>query len=691
MRRHYLEKSLAYKALLTNLYESPSMQLKVCSLSLCGVGLSAIVSFYGLYRITLVGGNHVVYERLSLDRREIRLCTLQPATKCQPLSCALSVVSLESRPEYETLSYVWGDSNLSNEIIANGSVIRITNNLHTALRYLRSPDVPRVIWADGICINQLDLDERSCQVRIMDDIYRRASGVQIWLGEAEDIVGDTEHSAELDLWIPEDTVKSFTEFLQSDPLLSTLPPLAPGGDATLEANIPGAFRIMELLAAGHHFYQMPFFKVTSLGAIEPCPVWFLSMRSLAVILSRPWWTRVWTIQEAMLSAQAIVHIGHYQAPLSLFLGLYHSIAKHDRGCCSAAQLLWYGNADTIRFMSRTNARLGHFLSFNDDGLNGRITLTRALLVASTRKASDPRDYVYGLHGVLYSKDRLIKPNYDLSIDKVFTNATRVIFEEAGSISALAYAVGVGPDNSHKLPSWVCDWTLQTDWIIQGQFYKASHGEPFITKQTKERMLTIEAYKVDLISTFKNPTGVSIFERGGLKEDVKCVEGWLSAVDIKNSDDRCAFWTTVLFGLVSLEAGDRRILPKDLTIIETWWELAQSADKEGRGGSFLNGRNRDLIRVAGLIRNSVRAYKFWLTSQGFLGMGPQTLEKGDEVLVVKGSRLPLILRPIENTIAQNLGISGQERGYFFVGQCYLHGFMDGEAVKPDTEWETVHLC
>ena len=638
----------------------------------------------------MVGGNHSVYEKLSLDRREIRLCILQPATKCQPLSCALSVVSLESRPDYETLSYVWGDPNLSNEIITNSSVIKITKNLHTALRYLRSPDVPRAIWADGICINQSDLNERSCQVRMMDDIYREARGVQIWLGEAEDIVSDTEQPAELDLWILEDTVKRFAEFLLSEQLLSTLPAFAPAEDATLGANIHGAFRIMELLSTGRHFYQMPFFKVSSLGVVEPCPVWFLSMRTLAAILSRPWWTRVWTVQEAMLSTQAIVRIGDYQAPLSLFLGLYHSIKKHDSGCCSAAQLLWYANADTIMFISRANSRIGQLLSFNDDALNGRITLTRALLVASIRKASDPRDHVYGLHGVLYSKDRLIKPNYQISIDKVFTNATRVIFEEARSIDALAYAVGVGPDNAYELPSWVCDWTRQTDWIVQGQFHKASHGEPFITKQTKERMLTVEAYKVDLISTFKNPTGVSIFEKGGLKEDVKCVEGWLSAVDIKNSDDRCAFWTTVLFGLVSLEGGDRRILPEDLITIETWWELAQSANKEGRGGSFLNGRNRDLIRVAGLIRNSVRAYKFWLTSQGFLGMGPQTLEKGDEVFVAKGSRLPLILRPLENTIAQNLGIAGHERGYMFVGQCYLHGFMDGEAVNPDTGWETVHL-
>ena len=630
----------------------------------------------------------MVYEKLSLDRREVRLCTLQPAAKCRPLSCSLSVVSLESKPEYETLSYVWGDPNPSNEIMANGSAIEITKNLHTALCYLRSPDIPRVIWADGICINQLDLDERSCQVRMMDDIYQQARGVHIWLGEAEDIVSNTEQSAELDLWSSDDTVKRFTVFLQSEQLLSTLPTLE---DATLEANIPGAFRIMELLAAGYHFYQMPFYKVTSLESVEPCPVWFPLMRSLVAILSRPWWTRVWTVQEAMLSAQATVHIGDYQAPLSLFLGLYNSISKHNSSCCSAAQLLWYGDSDIITSITLAKERIGQFLSFNDDGLNGRITLTRALMVATTRKASDPRDHVYGLHGVLYSKDQLIKPSYEISTEKVFTNATRVMFERARSIEALAYAVGVGPDNAYELPSWMCDWTRQPVQIINGQFFKASLGETFTTKQTADRLLTVEAYKVDMISTTQIPTSVSFSERGRVEEDLDRLEGWLSAVDIKTSDDRSAFWRTVLLGNVSPEGGNRRILPKDLITAETWWELAQSAKKEGRANSFLNGQDRDLIRVAGLIRNSVRMYKFWLTSQGFLGMGLQTLARGDEVFVVKGSRLPLICRPIENTIAQNLGISGHERGYLFVGQCYLHGFMDGEAVEPDTRWETIHLC
>ncbi len=244
-------------------------------------------------RVTSIGGNNFVYERLSLDRREMRLCILQPAAEYWPLSCSLSIVPLESKPEYETLSYVWGDSNPSNEIIANGSVIKITKNLHTALWYLRSLDVLRVIWADAICINHLDLDERSSQVGMMGDIYRQGEELQISLGETEEMVIKAGRSAVPDqYWMLEAQFRGFMQFLQSKQLTNSLPPLVPEEHAALEPNILGALRILNLLAEGRHFHEMPFYKVTSPEVIEHCPLCYVSLGSLVAILSRPWWTRV---------------------------------------------------------------------------------------------------------------------------------------------------------------------------------------------------------------------------------------------------------------------------------------------------------------------------------------------------------------------------------------------------------------
>jgi Heterokaryon incompatibility protein (HET) len=67
----------------------------------------------------------------------------------------------------------------------SGMKIQITVNLDAALRRLRLPDQPRLLWVDAICINQGDIIERSRQVRIMRDIYANAKTVVVWLGEAE--------------------------------------------------------------------------------------------------------------------------------------------------------------------------------------------------------------------------------------------------------------------------------------------------------------------------------------------------------------------------------------------------------------------------------------------------------------------------------------------------------------------------
>ena len=132
-------------------------------------------------------------------------------------------MSLKEPPVYETLSYAWGDPILNNEIVANGRVIKITKHLHTALRHLRKGDEPRVIWADGICINQSDPDERSFQVRMMGDVYQKGTKLQIWLGEVEEIESNTGRSTPtFNYWLVRNNVNLFTQFLKSQKLIKTL-------------------------------------------------------------------------------------------------------------------------------------------------------------------------------------------------------------------------------------------------------------------------------------------------------------------------------------------------------------------------------------------------------------------------------------------------------------------------------------
>jgi len=85
----------------------------------------------------------------------------------------------------------------------------------------------------------------------------------------------------------------------------------------------------------------------------------------------------------------------------------------------------------------------------------------------------------------------------------------------------------------------------------------------------------------------------------------------------------------------------------------------------------------LERVQSVVWNR----KFFTTSgRNLFGLGPDGLQNGDAVAVLYGCSVPVILRPVENRMH-----------YKLVGECYIHGLMDGQAVTdPNLRDELFHL-
>lgn len=127
------------------------------------------------------------YQPLRMDADEIRLLSLLPGSSSEETIISIETVPLgkNSWPQYEALSYTWGSSDdrvpLSIGALRN-ETLDITQNLATALPYLRLRDRPRVLWIDTICIDQKSLAERSHQVKRMGDIFQKAERVIVWLG-----------------------------------------------------------------------------------------------------------------------------------------------------------------------------------------------------------------------------------------------------------------------------------------------------------------------------------------------------------------------------------------------------------------------------------------------------------------------------------------------------------------------------
>ena len=176
-------------------------------------------------------------------------------------------------PKFEALSYAWGDGTLCQRLFCNNSAIKITQSLFDALIHLRHPKATRKLWADAVCIDQSNNDEKIEQIPHMKDIYQHANQVVIWLGLA-----DESTSRALDL-IRLAANRLRQESGQSVPRWDFMRFEEPFSD---ERNRRWGFPPTEDLEG-----------------------WL----PVAALLARSWFCRCWTFQEAALAKKGTIQIG----------------------------------------------------------------------------------------------------------------------------------------------------------------------------------------------------------------------------------------------------------------------------------------------------------------------------------------------------------------------------------------------
>lgn len=75
-----------------------------------------------------------------------------------------------------------------------------------------------------------------------------------------------------------------------------------------------------------------------------------------------------------------------------------------------------------------------------------------------------------------------------------------------------------------------------------------------------------------------------------------------------------------------------------------------------------------------------------TERGFVGMVLETVEREDIIAVLLGCSMPMVLRRAEIPPNDEGGTRWQ-----VVGEYYLHGIMDGEALDWGLESQDILLC
>ena len=332
---------------------------------------------------------------------------------------------MEDCPEYETVSYTWagedGDGSLCKPVYIGPfyDILLQTKNCWEMLRFMRPWRGTRMVWVDAICINQSDVLERNAQVGLMSKIYSAGSRVVVYLGPdiATPLHGRHPRRRRL-------------HYLESGTVMSYFP----GGD---------------------------------------------SPHSLQELLKMRYFSRIWVIQELLLSQRVVMRVGDvdYWADPVMTEYFSSSVPNWD---WKKSQAPW------VQHISK--------------GTSSVQNLRDLLGISSLSRATDPRDRVFGLLGIMPQHSASQTPPLSDSRSSIRSSITSQV--SMGGLYAdyslscqhvfiglFAYCLFVMwhpgllfhascSRRPPHYPSWAPDWRSQTTWRLLFRMPKMSSQEVF---------------------------------------------------------------------------------------------------------------------------------------------------------------------------------------------------------------------
>lgn len=588
--------------------------------------------------------NQYRYSPLQKDRSVFRLLSLLPGPTSADIEMEIFHVKRSSKPKYEALSYVWGPPERTDVALVREPVkpqsqvmeylglqkrkedsestaaIGLTRNLAVALRHLRHPGKPKVLWIDALCINQDDLPERGAEVLEMGSIFSNAKQVIVWLGSSS-------------------------------------------GDSQLAINSLGRLGEGIVYSAQQHHvsYKTDCWAESlvdnAIALKSNAPSW-IAIRDL---LSREWFTRLWVFQEIGLAKSATVFVGKDRLDWELFeAALYWiwTILPHLNQLIRDLAIEDFASSSISGFLNITAKG-----DYKVRSIFGLLEMTMKL------SCFDPRDRLFAIRGLLLAEDRdLIIPDYSKSVEDTFTDFNLRYLQETGDGNILKRCLLQMGSSNLQMPSWVSDLNLTNLPTQINRFYTSGHSK--LTATNDGESLGVQAVKIATITSltsFTTPsnTDPEVIELCRSWKKKMCVPG----VYIGGGSAFNAFVETILCGrirgLLPSQYGDLTSLEENRKILDGL-EVGQREDKDENEYEL----DFEKSKFAKNVRTSLRGRSFFKTREGFFGVCPESVIDGDQVFVILGCSSPIVLRPV--------AIQGKTC-HRIVGESYVPGIMHAEAL------------
>ncbi|KAI3318840.1 HET-domain-containing protein [Xylariaceae sp. AK1471] len=614
-------------------------------------------SFPGV-RLFLLEQKSMQYRYFPLGEDEIRLIELQPATEGPELSVSFKRVSVkEAAGTYEALSYTWGSSTELRALLCGDSHLRITMSLESALLNLRLDSEPRMLWVDAICINQGDLVERGRQVVLMEQIYRNASKTVVYLGDKS---ADSDLAAkylETHMWRVRGAIADFI-------------------NQRRVAEDTG--EMMQICIKSLGTSQAKLFEGFDQNAVQ---------KALMNLVSRPWFRRIWVIQEFVVSPGVDMYCGKTTCEWGSFsMMFYYSFVEAkvswDHIVSPKQKIEFYRGLTQIMQMHELRNK---FHGKDDDDRKSK-NLMWLLSRCRTAEATMPVDKIFALLNLSASSRNLV-PNYLKSKGDIYREFAELALKDGDGRTVLSEAALTNRTDP-SLPSWVPDWSEAPARINFSQVLIASKGMFFDVDGSRnasgrrlEPLLRIEGnilfakgvilQTIAAVGMDRSVPGTNPNEAPNLTNLLIILSYIKVFLDIEGIYPTAEEKSVVAGKL--LEA-DQLKGPRNIT---SFWENTHSrdllfepelsvlsSDVDPISEAMRRRRLEDPQGYANMCR-AVAGRRLAFTDQGYVGLIPDTAKEGDKVCILHGVNVPYVLRQV-----------GEH--YTLVGDAYVHGIMLGEA-------------
>jgi hypothetical protein len=589
-----------------------------------------------------------LYRVLPSQGHWIRLVRLGPGHLDEPLRCELVPVDLSNTsevPSYEPISYAWGENAKLEHILCDKHNLPITANLFQALLHFRYVDKDRLLWADGICIDQSDEIEKNHQVSLMGEVYSLGKRTLVWLGNCD----ETHKLEEVAVFI-----QDFNQYTES--LISKTQDTSAWAAVQALNSAPDLPKNHEL--------------------IRNTEIW----NHLEDFFHRPWFERLWVLQEVGLSSEVLAQCGTYTLDFSnvvLFGATFKHLATFSHHTFSRDSGLhrltlaftaiwstfgtkrkqsWIQSKDFLRSIFEMNS---HPAKHKED------IILNLLYTGRMFQASDSKDRIYAFLSHTLLKDLSIQPNYSSTLSDAYITFFEHMVRSTSSLNILCYTQNLGQERD-AMSSWVPQWHNPQhfpDSIPPYTFVDSGSLAQFNVSNfaISGEKLHVEGLVVDTVKTTTKLMKPEDWEAKASSSDETHImeQCWRLFAQVQNPSffnhptikEWLLAWTLVAGRYTSVSW----LLEDLVAYCRDFCEPVYAQMTTSNPQLDIKGTGKS-ARFLAFMTTRTTNRTFFSTQNGRCGMADGKVEADDIVALIFGCNLPLILRKHGNGLYRLIGIS-----------------------------------